>query len=95
MRSVDGLESGVWSVVLCALSVGCGGAQDRTPDDPPTGGESAVSPGRAVTPTMEFTEQAAIALPTDQLLNGAALSPSGNQVVAWFAERVDPRDLRF
>lgn len=30
-------------------------------------------------------EQTAIALPTDQLLNGAALSPSGDLVAAWFA----------
>ena len=34
---------------------------------------------------MEFTEQAAIALPGDRLLKGAALSPSGDVVAAWFA----------
>lgn len=76
-----------WSVVACAFVPGCGGvegAQDRIPDDRRTGEGSVVRAGQEA-PGIEFTERAAIALPEDRLLSGAALSPSGDLVVAWFA----------
>lgn len=80
-----------WSVVTCALAPGCGGARDGTPDDRPTGVESVapveqeVAPAGETAPQIEFIEQASIALPEGRLLTGAALSPSGDLVVAWFA----------
>lgn len=76
-----------WSVVTCAFAPGCGGvegAQDGIPDDRWTGEGSLVPAGQEA-PEIEFTERAAIALPEDRLLSGAALSPSGDLVVAWFA----------
>ncbi|WP_419161135.1 hypothetical protein [Candidatus Palauibacter sp.] len=75
--------------------------QDWIPDDRPTGAESVAPAGREAAPEIELTEQAAIALPGDRLLNGAALSPSGDLVAAWFAGspgvrvygRSAPRDI--
>lgn len=79
-----------WSAVTCALAPGCGGARDGIPDDRPTGVDSVVPVERKIAPAretaqIEFIEQASIALPEGRLLTGAALSPSGDLVVAWFA----------
>lgn len=75
----------MWSVLTCALAPGCGGVQEGVPDDRPIDAASVVPAGRETAPGIEFTERAAIALPGDRLLSGAALSPSGDLVVAWFA----------
>ncbi|MCZ0935863.1 MAG: hypothetical protein OXJ54_11840 [Gemmatimonadetes bacterium] len=76
-----------WSVLTCAFAPGCGGvegAQDGIPDDRQRREGSLVPTGQEA-PDIEFTERATIALPQDRLLGGAALSPSGDLVVAWFA----------
>ena len=86
----------MWSAVTCALAPSCGGArdaQDGISDDRRTGAGSVVPTGQAA-PEIEFTERAAIALPEDRLLSGAALSPSGDLVVAWFAETPGVRVYR-
>ena len=75
------------SFVACALAPGCGdvrNARDGIPDDRRAGAES-VEPVAQAAPEIEFTERAAVALPEDRLLSGAALSPSGDLIVAWFA----------
>ena len=76
---VEGKDLHVSSVVVCVLSLGCG-PPDAIPDDRPTAGSDV-----SATTGIEFVEQTAILLPRDRLLTGAALSPSGDLVVARFA----------
>ena len=76
-----------WSVLTCAFAPGCGGvegAQDEIPEDRQSREGSLVPTGQEA-PGIEFIERTTIALPGDRLLSGAALSPSGDLVVAWFA----------
>lgn len=85
MRSAEGRGILVWSVVFGVLVSGCRDVPDGIPDNSFAGSERAVRGGRQAVAKVTFTEQTTIPLPEDRQLNGAALSPSGNLVVAWFA----------
>ena len=75
----------ICSVVLGALASGCRDAQDGIRDNSLAGSEHAIRGGREAVSEVVFTEQTTIPLPKDRQLIGAALSPSGDFVAAWFA----------